>query len=76
MIGDLRRLIAVRPFVSFTIHTASGAQLRVPTVDHIAISPTGTRVIVFTDDDSTIAVSALLTGQIAIDPDSAQSAVA
>ena len=60
----------------FTIHTASGAQLRVPTVDHIAVSPTGARVIVFADDDSTIVVSALLIGHIAIDPESAQSMVA
>ena len=76
MIGDLRRLIAARPFVPFTIHTASGAQLRVPTVDHIAVSPTGARVIVFADDDSTIVVSALLIGHIAIDPEAARSVTA
>ena len=76
MTGDLRRLIAARPFVPFTIHTASGAQLRVPTVEHIAVSPPGARVIVFADDDSTIVVSALLIGHIAIDPESAQSTVA
>ncbi len=76
MIGDLRWLIAARPFVPFTIHTASGTQWRVPTVDYIAVSPTGTRVIVFADDDSTIVVSALLIGHIAIDPESAQSTVA
>ena len=68
MIGDLRRLIAAQSFVPFTIHTASGAQLRVPTVDHIAVSPTGARVVVFADDDSTILVSALLIGHIVADP--------
>ena len=68
MIGDLRKLIAAQPFVPFTIHTASGAQLRVPTVDHIAVSPTGARIVVFADDDSTILVSALLVGHIVADP--------
>ena len=76
MIGDLRQLIAARPFVPFTIHTASGAQLRVHTVDHVAVSPTGARVIVFADDDSTVVVSALLIGHIAIDPEPARSAAA
>ena len=76
VIGDLRRLIAARPFVPFTIHTASGAQLRVPTVDHIAVLPTGARVIVFADDDSTILVSALLIGYITADPESARSTAA
>jgi hypothetical protein len=69
MVADLRRLIAASPFVPFTIHTAAGAQLRVPTVDHIAVSPTGARIIVFADDDSTIVVSALLVSQITIDPE-------
>ena len=72
MIGDLRQLIAAQPFVPFTIHTASGAQLRVPTVDHIAVSPTGARIIVFADDDSTIIVSALLIGHLAVDPKPAE----
>ena len=69
MIGDVRRLIDAQPFVPFTIHTASGAKLRVPTVDRIAVSPAGARVIVFADDDSTILVSALLIGHIIADPE-------
>lgn len=68
MIGDLRRLIAARPFVPFTIHTGDGGQHRVPTVDHIAVAPTGARVVVFADDDSTILVSALLLARIVVDP--------
>ena len=74
MIGDLRRLITAQPFVPFTIYTASGGQLRVPTVDHIAVSPTGARVVVFADDDSTILVSALLIGHIVADPKPVSSA--
>ena len=76
MIGDLRRIIAARPFVPFTIHTADGGQLRVPTVDHIAVSPTGARVIVFADDDSTMLVSALLISRLTVDPESFQAQVA
>lgn len=76
MIGDLRRLIAARSFVPFTIHTADGGQLRVPTVDHIAVSPTGARVIVFADDDSTILVSALLISRLTADPESFQAQTA
>ena len=68
MIAGLRRLIVSQPFVPFTIHTAGGAQLRVPTVDHIAVSPTGARIIVFADDDSTNLISALLVSQITVDP--------
>ncbi|MBV9128448.1 MAG: hypothetical protein JO117_10215 [Verrucomicrobia bacterium] len=76
MIGDLRRLIAARPFVPFTIHSADGSQARVPTVDHIAVSPTGARVIVFADDDSTILVSALLIAKLTVDPEPVQTQAA
>ena len=73
MIGDLRRLIAAQPFVPFTIHTANDAQWRISTVDHIAVSPQGARVIVFADDDSSVIVSALLIDHISTDPDPAQT---
>ena len=76
MVGDLRQLIATQPFVPFTIHTASGAQLRVPTVDHIAVSPTGARIIVFAADDSTMIVSALLIGHLAVDSKPAEAPAA
>ena len=45
MTGDIRKLIHATPFVPFTIHLADGGQLRVPTVDHVAIAPQGGRVI-------------------------------
>ncbi len=76
MIGDLRRLIEAQPFVPFTVYTASGGQLRVPTVDHIAVSPTGARVVVFAGDDSAILVSPLLIGHIISDPASVPSSAA
>ncbi len=68
MISDLRRLIAARPFVPFGIQLADGGELRVPTVDHIAVSPTGARVVVFADDDSVIHVSPLLISRLTVDP--------
>jgi hypothetical protein len=76
MISDLRRLLAARPFVPFTIFLADGGQLRVPTVDHAAVAPTGARVIGFAVDDSTILVSALLISRIAVDPEPASTPAA
>ena len=67
MIGDLRRLIAARPFVPFTIYTGDGEHMRIATVDHIAVSPTGARIVVFADDDSVIHVSPLLVARTAVD---------
>ena len=68
MIADLRRLIAARPFVPFTIFTGDGERVRVATVDHIALSPTGARIVVFADDDSVIHISPLLVARIVVDP--------
>ena len=67
MIGDLRRLIAARPFIPFTIYTSDGEHMRIATVDHIAVSPTGARIVVFADDDSVIHVSPLLVARIVVD---------
>jgi DNA-binding beta-propeller fold protein YncE len=67
MTGDIRKLMHASPFVPFTIHTADGGQLRVPTVDHVAISPAGGRVIVFADDDTHDVVSGLLISRVTVD---------
>jgi hypothetical protein len=67
MIADIRKLVHTVPFVPFTIHLADGGQLRVPTVDHVAIGPTGSRVIVFADDDTHDILSALLISRITVD---------
>ena len=67
MIGDLRRLIAARPFVPFTIYTGDGEHMRIATVDHIAVSPTGARIVVFADDDSVTHVSPLPVARIVVD---------
>src|SRR5437867_4287219 len=47
MKADIRKLVHASPFVPFTIHLADGGQLRVSTVDHIAIPPAGGRNLCF-----------------------------
>jgi hypothetical protein len=66
MIADIRKLIAAQPFVPFTIHSADGAELTVPTVDHVAIPPAGGRVFVFGDDESYEVVSPLLISRLTV----------
>jgi len=50
----------------FTIHSADGMALPVPTVDHAAVSPTGNRVIVFLDDDTTEFLFPLLITRVSV----------
>ena len=42
--------------------------MRVPTVDHIAVSPVGALAVVFADDGSVIHISPLLVARIVVDP--------
>lgn len=67
MTSDIRKLVHAVPFVPFTIHLADGGQLRVPAIDHVAVSPTGGRVIVFADDDTHDILSGLLISRITVD---------
>jgi hypothetical protein len=53
MIADIRKCLSRRPFMPLTIHSADGMAFHVLRVDHAAVSPTGNRVIVFLDDDTT-----------------------
>jgi hypothetical protein len=53
--------------VPFTIYLADGRQVRVPTLDHIFVFPTGSRVIVTKDDDTWEILSPLLMSRIAVD---------
>ena len=64
---DIRKLIDAEPFVPFTIHTADGGALRVHTVDHVALSQAGGRIIVFGDEDDYHVLSPLLVARIAVD---------
>lgn len=67
MTADIRKLVAAVPFIPFTIHLADGGQLKVPTVDHIAVGPAGGRVIVFGDNDQHDVISALMITRITVD---------
>lgn len=58
------------PFVPFTIHLADGGQLRVPTVDHIAVPPAGGRIFVFGDDERYDVISALMVTGITVNGES------
>jgi hypothetical protein len=69
MVADIRKLMHAVPFVPFTIHLADGGQLRVPTMDHVAIAPTGRRVIVFGNDDTHQIVSPRLVSRITVEQD-------
>lgn len=73
MNADIRKLVHAVPFVPFTIHLADGGQLRVPTVDHIAVPPVGGRIFVFGDDERYDVLSGLLISRITVDRDSAIS---
>lgn len=74
MIADLRKLVHAVPFVPFTIHLADGGQLRVPTLDHIAVPPTGGRVFVFGEDERYDVISALMITRITVDREPTPSA--
>lgn len=66
MIADIRKLIAAQPFVPFTIHSADGSELSVPTVDHVAVPPTGGRGFVFGDDEGYKVLSPLLISRLSV----------
>ena len=74
MTGEIRRLVSAQPFVPFTIHLADGGEVRVPTLDHVYIFPTGSRVIVTHDDDTWEVLSPLLMSRITLDGKSANLA--
>lgn len=55
----------------FVIRTADGREFTVPTRDHIAISPKGTFVQVFGDDDSVTSIPLLMMASLRYEPASA-----
>lgn len=70
MTADIRKLIHSVPFVPFTIHLADGGELRVATIDHVAIASTGRRVIVFGNDEEYDVISPLMISRITVDRES------
>ena len=73
MTADIRKLTHAASFVPFTIHLANGGQLRVPTVDRIAVPPSGGRVFVFGDDERYDVISGLMITRITVDRETAPS---
>jgi hypothetical protein len=73
VIEELRRLIAKRPFVPFTIHTVDGGAMRVPTVDHVYVPPPGNRVFVSFDDGSYDTIRPLMISRLTIDQQTADA---
>lgn len=73
MTADIPKLVRAMPFVPFTIHLADGGQLRVPTVDHIAVPPAGGRIFVIGDDERYEVFPALLVSRIAVGDESVKS---
>ena len=67
MLDDIRKLIAAEPFVPFTVHTADGTSLPVPSVDHIAVPPGGGRIFVFGDADDYQVLSPLLVARVSVE---------
>jgi hypothetical protein len=73
MIADVRKLAHATPFVPFTIHLADGGRLRVPTVDHIAVPPTGGRIFIFGEDERYDVISPLMITRVTVDREPANS---
>ena len=73
MKADIHKLVHASPFVPFTIHLADGGQLRVSTVDHIAVPPAGGRIFVFGDDERYDIISSLLITRITVDREKTSS---
>ncbi len=57
MIDEIAKRLHASPFEPFSILTTDGSKYRVPHPEHALISPRGTRVVVFDDNDT----SAMLT---------------
>jgi hypothetical protein len=59
MVEKIRQLLHMMPFVPFKIRTTDGREYHVATADHAVVRPSGSRVIVFGDNDQDIYLSGL-----------------
>ncbi|MBI4624138.1 MAG: hypothetical protein HY736_13100, partial [Verrucomicrobia bacterium] len=59
MIDQIALLLQTTPFVPFTVMTSSGENFHVPHPDHALISPKGTRVTIYNDDETAGMLTAL-----------------
>jgi predicted secreted protein len=59
MIADVRDKLRAIPFVPFSIRTSDGREYNVPTVDYAFMTPRGNRIVIATDEDSTVVLGPL-----------------
>lgn len=59
MIPRIKALLHSTPFSPFTVRTSDGREYVVPTPDHAAVSPKGTYVVLFSDNDTHANVAGL-----------------
>jgi hypothetical protein len=59
MIADIKKLLETSPFEPFSIVTSGGKTYHVATSDHAGISPAGSRLVVWFDDESSVTLSGL-----------------
>jgi hypothetical protein len=71
--GDVRDLVARRPFVPFTIHTVDGGAVHVPTVDHVAVPPPWTRVFVFFDNGKYDTIRPTMISRVTVEESTAEA---
>ena len=57
MIQKIRELLEQTPFRPFIVHTSGGRDYRVETIDHAQISPRGTQVNIWFDDDGSVTLA-------------------
>jgi hypothetical protein len=60
MTNDIREYLTAKPFVPFVVYTADGREYKIPTAEHASVSPRGTRVTVWNDDDTSHLLPGLL----------------
>ena len=59
MTGDIRQYLEAAPFEPFTIVTSIGRRYSVPSADHASLNPTGSRIVVWFDDDASVTIAGL-----------------
>jgi hypothetical protein len=60
MIGDIRKRLEIAPFVPFALRTADGKEYPVPTIDHVYLPPSGSRVVVSDDEGIVVVLPGLM----------------
>jgi hypothetical protein len=74
MIALIREMLHAQPFVPFFVLTSGGKRYRVATADHAGISPRGSQVNIWFDDEGGITLSGLHI--VGVERESPQSASA